>query len=124
MKPLKLAYSKWLPFDGYYALTLFGFIIRRERNRGKPIDVVTYNHESIHHAQAGDFHLWYFGYIFFYLLYFLEWIFKLIFTLFGYSAYRSLSFEHEAYEYECDFEYLNRRKPFAWIRYIFKLVKR
>jgi len=44
-----------LPFEGFYAITLFGFLIRRERYKNKPIEPVVYNHESIHEAQAYDF---------------------------------------------------------------------
>lgn len=70
-KVMKLAYSKWIPFKGFYAITLFGFIVRREKYKNKPIDLITYNHESIHEAQAYDFGIGQFGYIIFYIWYFI-----------------------------------------------------
>lgn len=45
----------------------------------------------------------------FYLIYFIEWIFK---------GYRKISFENEAYQNQDDYNYLQNRKPFKWIRYV------
>ena len=52
---MKLIYSNFIPFKGYYAMNLFGFLVRRKKYKNKPIDPITYNHESIHEAQAYDF---------------------------------------------------------------------
>jgi hypothetical protein len=71
------------------------------------------NHESIHWKQQMEMLI-----IFFYLWYFIEWIIK-IFTNFG-NAYKSLSFEREAYDNDDNLNYLNERKHFAWIKRIFK----
>ena len=49
-------------------------------------------------------------YIFFYLLYFLEWLVRLFINK---NAYRNISFEKEAYAHENNFKYLNHRKHFA-----------
>ena len=54
-------------------------------------------------------------YIFFYLWYFLEWLFRLRRKT---SAYRRIGFEREAYHHEHDLEYLKSRKPYQWIRYL------
>ena len=124
MKPLKLAYSKIIPFTGFYAITLFGYLIRREKYRDVPVKPTTWNHESIHVEQAGDFGLGFFGYFIFYLLYGLEWLLKLPSAIFGCRVYRSLSFEHEAYNNETNLQYLETRKRFAWVKYIFKFVKK
>ena len=124
-KEVKLAYSKVIPFRGFYAITLFGTVIRREKYRNYPLDPVTYNHEGIHICQAEDLCKGFFGYILFYLLYILEWLFKCIislFTLFKVRAYMSISFEQEAYNNEKDMLYQDKRKKFAWAKYIFKLV--
>lgn len=124
MKPLKLAYSFWLPFKGFGSITLFGFLVRRRSKKNTPVSDFMWVHENIHHAQAFDFGLWYFGYILFYLLYVLEWLIKLPTALFGYRPYYSISFEKEAYVNQSNPNYLKERKPFAWAKYIFDLKKR
>ena len=66
------------------------------------------------------------GFVIFYLLYFIEWLIKLIisaFTLGKVKAYCSISFEQEAYNNEWNYEYQKSRKRFSWLKYIFKLVK-
>ena len=124
MKPLKLAYSSWLPFKGFGSITLFGFLVRRKEKKNTPVSDQTWIHESTHHAQAFDFGLWYFGYFIFYILYFIEWLIKCLFALFGYRAYYGISFEQEAYRNQTNSNYLQERKHFAWMKYIFKLKKK
>ena len=121
MKPLKIKYCKHIPFKGYLAITLFGYCIVREEYKETQPSKLTINHESIHAAQAGDFGIGFAGYFIFYLLYLLEWLFKIPASLFGYGAYRSISFEQEAFNNEHDLDYLETRKPFTWLKYIFKL---
>ncbi len=123
MKPLKVKYNRYIPFKGYVAITLFNTIFIREEFKSDHINKITYNHESIHQVQAYDFGIGFCGYIIFYLLYLLEWILKLPFALFGYKAYRSISFEQEAYNNQYNLNYLKSRKKYAWVKYIFKLVK-
>lgn len=72
MKDLKLKYSRIIPFIGFYAITLFGTIIRRMKYKDTPISKTVLNHEGIHVCQAEDFCKGFFGYIIFYLLYFIE----------------------------------------------------
>lgn len=120
---LKLAYSDLLVPSGYYAITLFGYLVRRKKYKDSLISSKTWIHENIHHKQAIDFGLGFAGYFIFYLLYGLEWLLKLPWAVAGYRVYRSLSFEQEAYKNESNQEYLEQRKRFAWIKYIFKLVK-
>jgi len=57
-----------------------------------------------------------FPFLFFYIWYLVEWGVRLITNT--KSAYRSISFEREAYGNEYDMEYLKTRKPFAWLKYI------
>ena len=128
---LKLKYSKWLSFGNYYAITIFNNLIRRDKYKNRPISKITYNHESIHLQQELDFvfgceKLYVLGGCIFYILYFLEWLVKLIisiFTLGKVKAYRSISFEQEAYDNQNNLNYLKNRKRFNWIKYILK-VKR
>jgi len=125
MKPLKIKYNDFIPFDGFFAITLFGCIFIRNKNKNRKVSATTYNHESIHQAQAYDFGIGFAGYFIFYLLYALEWLLKLLPCLFtGNGAYRSISFEQEAYTYQGNLTYLEARKRFKWLSYIFKLTKR
>lgn len=123
MKNLKIIYCKHIPFKGYYAITFFNNMIVREEYKDK-IGMRIKNHESIHQAQAYDFGIGVFGFFLFYLLYLLEWVFKLPWVLFGYKPYHSVSFEQEAYNREFDYTYLEDRKKFAWAKYIFKMIKK
>ncbi len=52
----------------------------------------------------------------FYILYVLEWLFKLIF--YGKEAYRNLSFEREAYCNQLDRDYLANCGYFEWLQYL------
>ena len=81
MKLLNLKYSKIIPFDGFYAISLFGSLIRREKYKDTPVSMQTMNHEGIHVCQAEDFvpkklrdykFFLILGFIVFYLLYFIE----------------------------------------------------
>lgn len=126
---LNLKYSKWLPISGYYAITIFNNLIRRDKYKDKPISQTVYNHESIHLQQELDFvfgceKLYILGGIIFYILYLVEWILKgilSIFTLGKIKAYRSISFEQEAYDNEKNLQYLDTRKRFSWIKNVLKV---
>ena len=123
MKELKIKYSKIIPFPGYYAITLFDYMFVRAEYKGLPVGWRTMNHEKIHQRQSRDFGLGFFGYFLFYPLYLLEWVLKLPWVLFGYKPYYSISFEQEAHYRDCDLTYIDKRKRFAWAKYIFKMVK-
>ena len=69
-----------------------------------------YNHEAIHTKQMKEL-----LYVPFYILYLLEWLYRLIQK--G-NAYRNISFEKEAYNNENDMNYLDKREHFSWIEYI------
>lgn len=56
----------------------------------------------------------------YYVLYVLEWLFKLPFG----NAYRSISFEQEAYNNECDNDYIEKRPLFCgWTNKVFTIKK-
>ena len=124
MKELKLAYSKILPLNGYYAMMILWYLIRREKYRNHPVSQTTWIHENTHLHQVYDFGLGVFGFIFFYLWYLVEWLLKLPTVIFGFRSYHSISFEQEAYDNQKNENYLQERKRFAWCKYIFKLVKK
>lgn len=128
---IKLKYSKIIPFKGFYACTIFNCIFRHPKYRNRKLSKTTYNHEMIHVEQQLDFvggneKLYILGGVVFYMAYFIEWLIKLIisgFTLGKVKAYKSISFEQEAYQNEKDFKYRDNRKRFNWLKYIFKVVK-
>ena len=104
---MKIVQNNLIPFKGFTAINLFGIIFVR---KGKAYPNLTgwsklIRHESIHTAQMKE--LLYIG---FYIIYFFEWLYRLITTR---HAYRSISFEKEAYEHQDEPEYLDNRKHFA-----------
>lgn len=104
---MRIIYNKWLPFKGFRAINLFGVCFVREGEAMPPHSI---NHEKIHTAQMCEL-----GYIFFYILYFVEWLYRLVFHTS--TAYRGISFEVEAYTHQYDYDYLESRAKFAqWKR--------
>ena len=130
---MKVIYNKFIPFKGFYAITIIKWIFVREEYKyldGLSIYDKMINHESIHEQQILDFTPKIFpkwlrytiGSICFYLLYGLEWLFKLIPCLIkNKSAYRSLCAEQEAFKNEADSNYINKREKLAWLKKIFRL---
>lgn len=131
---MKVIYNKFIPFKGFYAITIIKWIFVREEYKyldGLSIYNKMINHESIHEQQILDFTpkafpnwlRYIIGSICFYLLYELEWLFKLIPCLIKKkNAYRSLCAEQEAYNNEMDFKYIENRSKLSWLKKIFTLV--
>ncbi|MDE6272330.1 MAG: hypothetical protein K2M31_04920 [Muribaculaceae bacterium] len=94
--------NKIIPFGRFVAINLFGVLFVKGPVK---IDSRLLNHEAIHSAQMREL-----GYIFFYLIYFIEWIWRLFRP--G-NAYGQLSFEREAYQHQSDPDYLSSRPCFA-----------
>ena len=114
-----------IPFSGYLAMMLFGFILYRKEYEFYLYDSSWFirvmsmiNHENIHKEQIKDFGLlfkWckplqlFIGGILFYLIYLFEWLIRLFIN--GPSnAYKNISFEKEAYRYELDYEYIKKER--------------
>lgn len=110
---MKIYRSKRIPFKGFAAINLFGFIVVR---KGVFANETLLNHERIHTAQMREL-----GFIFFYILYGLEWLFRLPFK--G-NAYRNISFEREAYDHQNQPSYLEVRKHYAPYRYYLRKRKK
>lgn len=100
---MRIIYNRFIPFKGFKAINLFGVVFAREGLTMTPHDI---NHEKIHTAQMREL-----GYIFFYILYFVEWLYRLVFHT--RTAYRGISFEVEAYEHQYDYGYLEHRAKYA-----------
>lgn len=107
---MKIVVCKHIPFKGYNALNFFGILVARkdswskcgERTRGEII-----NHEKIHTAQMVEL-----AFVFFYIIYFFEWLWKAL-RWGAKEGYRRVSFEVEAYAHGEDLCYLSTRKHFA-----------
>lgn len=107
---MKIVYNKFIPFKGFIAVNLFGVMFVREEYRDM-LRHRTVNHEMIHTAQMKE--LFYIGFYIWYLVEYLIWLLRYLDT---HKAYRSISFEREAYRNEKNFHYLRDRKHFAWLR--------
>ena len=111
---MKVIFNKLIPFRGFAAINLFGLIFVRKEletwycQRPERFSKMI-NHEEIHTAQQKEL-----LFVFFYLIYFFEWIIRLFIN--GRKAYDNISFEREAYNHENDFNYLKNRKLFAMWR--------
>ncbi len=102
---MRVIYNNIIPFKGFAAINLFGVLFVR---KGVFVSPRMLNHEAIHTAQMKEL-----GYILFYLLYFAEWLYRLIIYRDSHTAYRNVSFEKEAYAHQWDFQYLDNREKFA-----------
>ena len=101
----KVIANRLIPPRGYLAITLFGFIFTRDKGR---INRSVLNHEMIHVRQQKEW-----LYVFFFLLYVIEYLFFLLKYRNHDKAYRSISFEREAYKNESDANYLKHRPRYA-----------
>lgn len=104
---MRIIISSIIPFKGFGGINLFNTLFIR---KGVEWDEYDTNHEKIHTAQMKEL-----LYVFFYILYFIEWLFNLIFW--PRSAYRHISFEKEAYKHQRDLKYLDTRKHYAQWRH-------
>lgn len=101
---MKVIHNSWFPFGKYTAINIFGVVFAKHN-----LDRIERNHEFIHTLQQRE--LLFVG---FYLLYFLEWLFRIIQKRNFNDAYLAISFEREAYANEHDMNYKKNRRHFAW----------
>lgn len=109
MLPYKI-YTEKRIFNYYTGMSFFIFVwICRQATDEKRL----LRHEIIHFRQQVE------------LLFIFHWILYSLFYLVSrfkghghYTAYRYNPFELEAFTHDAETDYLERRKPFAWIRYI------
>lgn len=107
---MKIFYSKYFPPKGFTAINLFGIIIARKEYGNLSRKEI--NHEKIHSFQIKEL-LW----IIFYLLYFFEWLFRIVQYRNPLKAYYNISFEREAYSNDGNMSYLKNRSPYSFINY-------
>ena len=103
---MKIIYNSLIPFKGFQAINICGIVFQRKECK---MDVFDYNHEYIHTLQQRE--LLFVG---FYILYLLEWIFRLFQYKFDNSkAYHAISFEREAYANQSNLAYKSTRCHYA-----------
>lgn len=109
---MRVVLNSFIPFRGFIAITLWPFIFVR-KSVADNYTFVDDRHEHIHGRQQLEMLI-----LPFLLWYIIEWLVRLIVTHDFLRAYRSISFEREAYENEYDEHYLSHRRPYAWLRYL------
>ena len=103
--------SKLMVPKGFVGLTLFPFIFLKRKELKHNAELI--NHERIHLKQQRELLI-----IFFYLFYISEWLIKLIKYKNAFLAYKNLSFEREAYLNENNLYYLEKRKIWAFLKFL------
>ncbi len=93
-----------------YCVNIFGTVWARDISW---IDRYVVNHERIHTAQQREL-----LFLPFYVIYFIEWLFRLVQYRSVHRAYLNISFEREAYTHGRDLTYLSRRRPYSFLRYL------
>lgn len=106
-----LIVSRLLIPKGFSGIALFPFIFVGEK-AGKN-DVVFLNHERIHLRQQAELLV-----VVFYIWYISEFMIRWVLLRNKSAAYRSISFEREAYSNEKDLDYLKSRSFFGFIKYM------
>lgn len=106
---MNIIYNKIIPFGKqFYAMNFFGVLIAKG-----PCNKVVINHESIHTAQIKEL-----GYIGYYIVYFIEWVFRIVQYRGFTEGYYNISFEREAYANQHKLGYLKHRKHFSFLHYL------
>ena len=111
---MKIIYNSIIPFKKFMAINLFGVLFVRN-DLERPIGALTINHEATHSEQYKE--LYWIGFL---PLYLIEWFVKLLIYGNSRKAYRNISFEREAYKFQNDLNYIEKRKKFSWAKMIFQ----
>jgi hypothetical protein len=106
-----LIVSKYLIPKGYRGLTLFPFVFLKCQNDKE--DKVLLNHERIHLRQQLELLI-----LPFFIWYGMEFLIRLLIHRNKYLAYKSISFEKEAYANEKDLNYLKQRSFWDFLKYM------
>lgn len=103
--------SKYLVPNGYSGLTIFPFVILKNKRLVK--DDCLINHERIHIRQQWELLI-----LPFYIIYGIEFLIRLNHYKNWTLAYRNISFEREAYQNENNLTYLKSRKFWGFLKYL------
>ncbi len=102
--------SKYVVPRGYLGITVFPFIFLKHKVLRR--DIILVNHERIHLRQQLELLI-----IPFFIIYLLEFLCRLLQHKKWRLAYKTISFEREAYKNEKDLDYLNSRSLWAFLKY-------
>lgn len=102
--------SKYIVPKGYIGITLFPFVFLKYRELKE--NVVLVNHEKIHLQQQIELLI-----VPFFIVYTIEFLMRLIQYKNWKKAYKSISFEREAYKNEADLKFLKTRRFWNFINY-------
>lgn len=103
--------AKYLIPKGYDGLAVFPFVFVKSINQKE--NLIFLNHEKIHLRQQLELAV-----IPFFILYFTEYLFRLIQYKNPNLAYRNISFEREAYANEKDLYYLQQRPFWNFLKFM------
>ncbi|KGO84787.1 membrane protein [Flavobacterium rivuli WB 3.3-2 = DSM 21788] len=103
--------SKYIVPKGYIGITLYPFIIVRERQLMQ--HPVLLNHERIHLRQQAELLI-----LPFYVWYVIEYLIRLLMYRNRKQAYRNIGFEREAYANESNPGYLKHRQFWNFLKFI------
>ena len=121
--PIKIYSTLFLtilsPFMRVTGMSIFPFVIMRKefkdpftaKDKLKREKLI--RHETIHFKQQIELLI-----IPFYILYISEFIIRFIIHINFKKAYKNISFEQEANSNEEDFNYLEKRKLYSWVKYL------
>ena len=104
--------NRYIPFRTFAAVNIFGLIFVKKGYKFTEADL---RHELIHTRQMREL-----LFIPFYIVYFGEWLVRLIQYRSLLRAYFNVSFEREAYAMQEDLNYKYKRKKFASFRLMLK----
>ncbi len=93
------------------AISIWPFIFLKHKYQKN--DAILINHEKIHLRQQLELLV-----LLFYFIYFLEYMYYRLKKYNKTQAYLEISFEKEAYKFESDLSYLNNRKFFGFIDFM------
>jgi hypothetical protein len=97
--------------SNFNALAIWPFIILRRKELKN--DTILLNHEKIHLKQQKEL-LW----LLFFIIYFVEFLAKIVIYKKAKLAYRNISFEREAYLHENNFNYAGVKPFMSFVKYI------
>lgn len=103
--------TKYLIPKGYAAIAIFPFILLREKSLKE--NVILINHERIHLCQQAELLV-----IPFYIWYITEYLIRLVMYRDAKRAYKSISFEREAYSNDTNLNYIYTRSFWNFAKFI------
>lgn len=111
VKRMFLLVNKYVFGRRFVGVAVWPFIIIKYRKLKD--DTIFMNHERIHLRQQLELLI-----LPFYVIYMIEFLFRLLQYRDRYTAYRNISFEREAYENEKNINYISERRFWAFRNYI------